>query len=115
MTLQEQLDQLVSQYADKDYYQNHVVLYQRIFEDVKSSNKQLAFSALKAKAKAWASRSREEFLGHFDGVIKKQKDPSYKDNPYTEIYLKYLKDEKAAVGYNMQICCHRTLSLLLAS
>jgi hypothetical protein len=99
MTLQKQLDQLVLQRADKDYYQNHVVLYQRIFEDVKRTNKELAFLALKAKANAWVSRNRDDFLSHMDGIVKKQKDPSYKDNPYTEIYLKYLKDEKERAGY----------------
>ena len=96
MTLQEQLDLLVLQRIDKDYYHNHVVLYQRIFEFVKESNKELAFFALKAKASAWASRNRIEFLAHIDGIVKKQKDPKYKDNPYTEIYLKYLKDEGSA-------------------
>lgn len=99
MTLQEQLDHLVLQRADKDYYQNHVNLYQRIFEEVKRTNKELAFLALKAKAYAWASRNRDDFLSHMDGIVKKQKDPSYRDNPYTEIYLKYLKDEKERAGY----------------
>lgn len=99
MKIEEQLEQLVSQYADKDYFRNHVVLYQRIFEDVKSSNKQLAFAALKAKAKAWAARGKEEFLDQLDGIIKKQKNPNYMDNPYTEIYLKYLRDEKEAAGH----------------
>ena len=99
MILQEQLDQLVLQRVDKDYYQNHVILYQRIFEDAKRTNKELAFFALKAKANAWASRNRDDFLFHMDGILKKQKDPSYKDNPYTEIYLKYLKDEKERAGY----------------
>ncbi|MDP2153268.1 MAG: hypothetical protein Q8J66_06380 [Methylotenera sp.] len=99
MTLQEQLDQLVLKRADKAYYQNHVVLYQRIFDDIKKSNKELAFCALKAKAHAWASRSRDDFLTHINDIVKKQKDPSYKDNPYTEIYLKYLNDEKKLIGY----------------
>lgn len=99
MTLQEQLDQLVLHRIDKNYYQNHVVLYQRIFEDVNRTNKELAFLALKAKANAWASRNRDKFLFDMDGIIKKQKDLSYKDNPYTEIYLKYLKDEKERAGY----------------
>ena len=36
MTLQEQLDQFVSERAGKDYYQNHVVLYQRIFKTLKA-------------------------------------------------------------------------------
>lgn len=94
MTLDEQLQQLVLQKADKPYFNNHVDLYQKIFLDVKSTNKPLAFLALKAKAKAWASRNREVFLSHIDDIVKKQKNPSYKDNPYTEIYLKYLLDIK---------------------
>ena len=114
MTLQEQLDQLVLERADKDYYDNPVVLYQKIFETVKDQVNQqrrknntieltekleLAYFALRAKANAWASRSKDDFLAHIDSNVERQRNLSYRDNPYTEIYLKYLLKEKERVGY----------------
>jgi len=114
MTLQDQFDKLIAERADKDYFNNKVVLYQKIFETVKEqANAQrkrinteklteklkLANLALRAKADAWAQRSKEEFLAHLDGIVERKTSPSYKDNPYTESYLKHLLDEKERLGY----------------
>jgi len=114
MTLQDQFNELISERAGKDYFNNKVVLYQKIFERVQTQvNEQrrakntkklteqlkLANLVLKAKAIAWAQRSKKEFLAHIDGIIEKQQSFTYKDNPYTEPYLKHLLNEKERLGY----------------
>ncbi|MBK8814463.1 MAG: hypothetical protein IPN42_02660 [Methylococcaceae bacterium] len=67
--------------------------------DLQTEKQELAYFVLNAKAKAWALRSKEEFINQLDDNIKKQKNLSYKDNPYTELYIKYLFDEKKRLGY----------------
>jgi hypothetical protein len=113
MTVQEQFDQLILERSDKEYFNNKVVLYQKIFEKVKDqvdesrSRKSkklqekldLAFLVLKSKAEAWGSRNKDEFTAHINKTIENQKDFSYKDNPYTDIYLKYLLEKKERLGY----------------
>ena len=92
MTLQERLKQLADEKTLR-YNGNisEVDLYQKIFQSLKGSDKDLKYEALKCKAKAWAKR--KDFLAQIGDTLKRQKDLTYPDNQWTEPYLKYLKDE----------------------
>jgi hypothetical protein len=113
MTLQEKFDELVSKYSKNSYFDNKVMLYQSIFgslqSQVRSQRKskntekrdevlKLAFLALKYKASAWAKREEKDFIKDVKEVEKKKFDLEYPDNPYSDIYYKYLLEEKESLG-----------------
>ena len=57
----------------------------------------LANSALKYKASAWAKREEKDFIKHVKEIEKKKFDLEYPDNPYTDIFYKYLLEEKESL------------------